>query len=99
MMRVIYRDSDRTIFSDPFDEPNPPLAIGDKLQFALGCTTLGNEHFDRFETIEVVGFTDDAPHNRITTKGNLLIKGKGRVSVWSNIEWLMSDGYIVRAVQ
>lgn len=96
-MRVLYREDDHTIFSEDFPEPNPPLKIGDKLRFATSCTTLGNEHFDRDETIEIVGFTKDAPHRRITTKGNLLIRGKNRVTVWSNIEWLMADGHIVRA--
>ena len=96
-MRVLYRQMDRTLFTSDFPPPAPPLEIGDRLMFQEAGHTLGGEMFARGETIEVVGRTDEAPYHRITTEGNLLIRGKGRVSVWGNIEWLLADRHLVRA--
>lgn len=96
-MRVEYRKGDHFEAGEWFPKPDPPLKAGDKLRVVRAFSTLGGEHYEIWDTLEIAGFTPAAPHNRITTEGNLLIRGKnGRVSAWSNVEWILHQGLLGR---
>ncbi len=96
-MRVLYFEPHMTHFTERFEAPVPPLDAGDVVVIARPMDTLGGESYDLWDELHIMGRTDDAPHGRITTEGNLRVRGKnGHVTIWSNIEWMISKGYMRR---
>ncbi len=96
-MKVIYDDGKRHHESPKFPETNPPLAPGDEVEFNVSSRTLGGEFYRAGDRIKVVARTSEKPHNRWTTIGNLLVRGKNaRLSVWTNIEWGLHEGWLKR---
>jgi hypothetical protein len=96
-MRVFHIGNNVTSFSEIFPAPSPQLDAGDKIIVLQSFSTLGNEQYEGGDILEVVGRTNEMPYQRITTEGNLRIRGKnGEITIWSNIEWLISQGVMRR---
>ena len=96
-MRVLYDGPEGYYSTADFEAPVPPLDAGDVVVIARPMDTLGGERYNLWDELHSVGRTDEAPHHRITTEGNLLVRGKNdQVTIWSNIEWMISKGYMNR---
>ncbi len=93
-MRVLYKDDNVTHFSEDF--PDPDLRPGDRLVYRTPCRTLKGEQYEIGDCLYLISRTNEAPHKRTSTRGNWLVRGKdGQLTIWSNIEWMASKGYIV----
>lgn len=64
---------------------------GDVYQFNEFCYTPRGVYHTGDQLI-ILDRTGQAPHGRISSLGNLLVKCKYAVSVWTNIEWAIADG-------
>ena len=92
-MRLLYHMDDRTLFTKDFRDPNVQPGL---FRVERAFETLSGEHYDVGDKLLVLERTEDAPHNRITTKGNWRVKGKnGKVTVWSNIEMMVNSHVVV----
>lgn len=96
MFLLAWDDGQWKTISRPFPKPSPPLEQGEKLEVVIPFRTLAGEHFAEGEMLQIEGFTTEIPHNRTTTENNLRVKGKGRSSVWSNVEWALHMGGLKR---
>lgn len=98
-MRVLLKEKTVTYFSESFARTLPPLDAGDRVMCLGALYTLGNEYYERGDVLEVIERTDEAPYGRITTEGNLRIRGKnGQITVWSNVEWMIALGHMARVL-
>jgi hypothetical protein len=96
-MKVIYDDGSIRVSSPDFAEPVPPLDTGDVCEVLIPFKTLGNEIYQFGDKLEILGKTNATPHNRKTSIGNLLVRGKnGNTTVWTNIEWAIAQGILRR---
>jgi len=96
-MKVIFDDGKHRDESPEFPAPERPLMPGDVVVFKACMNTLGGEVYDVGDELLILERTDDRPHNRWNTEGNLRCRGKnGKATVWTNIEWVMHLGYMER---
>jgi hypothetical protein len=96
-MRLIFSEGDTLGTSEEFPQLQPPLSPGDVVMFVYPAITLAGEHYQMGDTIEIIERTWESPYRRITTEGNVKVRGKDRrITVWSNIEWCIAKGQMRR---
>lgn len=67
---------------------------GDEYAVTREFWTLANIHYragDRFTVLERTHF---APHHRVSSLGNLLIRCKQMTSVWTNFDSAVAEGHV-----
>jgi len=76
-----------------FDAPNQLPLPGEDYEFIHNrgpIKTKGGEMYYMGDKLRIIGRTTNAPHESLSSVGNLYIKGKNKkVTVWSNIELLI----------
>lgn len=90
--RLTWHGDAYTSYSEPFIAPE--VKPGDTLIFQVPCHTLKGEVYEPGDCLHIIERTMSAPHRHITTEGNWLVRGKdGETTVWSTIEYMLSQGY------
>lgn len=79
-------------FGTPTVLPQP----GEVLVANFPFVALSGSHYEVGDRFELLHRTNDAPHGRLSSLGNWLVRCKDRVSVWTNIEMAMYNGLIGR---
>lgn len=88
---ITYNDG-QTIQSGQVPCPERLPEAGDVYEFTTSSYTLGEYSFSIGDRLEVLQRTQRAPHHRLSSLGNLLVRSKHNVSVWTNLEWAVAEG-------
>jgi len=80
--------------SAEFPAPDRLPSQGDVYEFVTTIYTLGNVCYDVGDTLEIIGRTTEAPHHRTSSLGNLHVRGKYCISIWTNIELAIASGWL-----
>ena len=68
------------------------LQPGQRLTFNMTACTLARNTYSAGDEVELIERTLEAPHDRVSSLGNWKVKCQFQTSVWTNIEWGLSDG-------
>ena len=80
--------------SAEFPAPDRLPQPGDVYEFTETVFTLGNVCYVVGDTLEVIGRTTEVPHHRTSSLGNLHVRGKCGISVWTNMELAIAEGWL-----
>jgi hypothetical protein len=65
---------------------------GDVYEFTKTVLTLANVRYGCGDRLEIIERTNEIPHYRLSSLGNLRVKCKFFTSVWTNIEAIVERG-------
>jgi hypothetical protein len=57
-------------------------------------TTLANRQYRVGDQLELIVRTRNAPHGRLSSLGNWIVRCPHQYSIWSNIEWMIAEGMV-----
>ena len=91
--QITYDDGYNQVTED-FPCPDRLPQPGDVYEFTTPVYTLGQVWYGVGERMTVIERTDDAPHHRKSSLGNLRIRGPNYTSVWTNFEATIARGWL-----
>jgi hypothetical protein len=56
--------------------------------------TLANLQYRVGDQLKLVARTYSAPHGRLSSLGNWIVRCPHQLSIWSNIEWMIAEGMV-----
>jgi hypothetical protein len=68
--------------------------FGDEYEVVKHFYTSGKHIFIPGDVLRVLDRTLHAPHNRVSSLSNLIIKSKYDVSIWTSFEFAIATGYL-----
>jgi hypothetical protein len=68
---------------------------GDVYVFTCPAITLAGVSYNIGDKLEIIERTTEAPHFRRSSLGNIVVRCKHFISVWTNIEWMIVMGRII----
>lgn len=78
-----------------FNEPEHIPQIGDIYAVQRSFITAGNVIYKVGDELLMICRTDEAPHGRLSSLGNLFVQGvDAKTSIWSNIELAVTENTI-----
>ena len=86
--------TDNSKSSIEVERPHVLPEPGDILVFSQRWCTPGNRWYETGDEIHLHERTQEAPNFRLSSLGNWIAISKYGVSIWSNIEWMMSQGTV-----
>lgn len=79
-----------------FERPDPLPMAGEIYKFTRVALTAGSVLYVPGDTLELLEMIDESPHGYRCSTGNWKVRSKTGTNVWSTIEYLISDGWIVK---
>lgn len=94
---VTYDDGDMQV-QGKFERPERLPEAGDIYKAKEPFATLAKHEYLIGDLFTVVGRTDEAPHHRKSSLGNLRVSTKYGTSVWTNFDSMVAEGRVELAV-
>lgn len=79
--------------SQEFPSPERRAMSGDIYESTTPLYTLSGNNYNIGDQFEVIKRTDEAPHRRLSSMGNLVIKTKYGSSIWSCFDLSIAEGF------
>lgn len=92
MTYTVTYDDGKICNSGEFDVPERLPQMGDVYAWTRASLTVGGNSYDPSDRMMVLGRTNEAPHFRTSSLGNLLVQTKYSVSVWTCFEACVASG-------